>query len=368
MLGVAASLALAACGDGASTPVSDASTPVPDATVPVSDAAVDVCALASASLRLALDGVQTDADFVLRLRSFTGREFTHAVGEVRATSPFESASTSKWVTAAVILRLVDSGQLELDARPQDYLDFWTSDASSPLSRITLGSLLSFTSGLSESALCSNLGAANFETCVRSNYEANLEAPPEPGSGFYYGSTHLQVAGLMAIEATGQASWQELFAEFQSATELFTDATYDLPSESNPRLAGGMHWTTDEYLEFLDAIAHRRILSEALWDEVLSDQTAESDILYSPALEGTGEDWHYGYGFWLECTSPVYDCTGVTRISSPGAYGAYPFVDFGQEYIGVLGRQGELGTFRAGKAVLDDVSEELADWARCGDDS
>ncbi len=346
------------CGDSEPKATSDASEAV-DA-----ESSQAACTLASEALASALDEVSTDTDFVLRLRTLAGREFAHSVGTASATASVESASTSKWVTAAIILSLVERGELALDAPPQEYIEFWTSDPVDPLSRVTLAQLLSFTSGLEEAAFCSNLGAADFETCIESNYEANLVEPVEPGTAFYYGSTHMQVAGLMAMRAVGASTWGEVFTEFQSRTGLFGASRYDLPSESNPRLAGGMHWTANDYLDFLDDFAHGRLLSAALQSSMIADNTRDVAIRYSPALEGVEEDWHYGLGLWLECPSATFDCASITRVSSPGAYGAYPFLDFEEEYYGILARQGDLGTFAEGKAVLDAVAQETQAWARC----
>jgi hypothetical protein len=82
------------------------------------------------------------------------------------------------------------------------------------------------------------------------------------------------------------------------------------------------------------------------------------------LENIGEDWHYSFGFWLECQSSTFDCDGVGRISSPGAYGAYPFIDYELGYVGILAREGALGSYPEGKRVLDSVETELRDWVNC----
>ena len=55
---------------------------------------------------------------------------------------------------------------------------------------------------------------------------------------------------MAIEPSGAASWTALFDAFKTRTGLFPSAVYNLPSEDNPRLAGGMTWTAEEHLAFL----------------------------------------------------------------------------------------------------------------------
>ena len=43
-------------------------------------------------------------------------------------------------------------------------------------------------------------------------------------------------------------------------------------------------------------------------------------------------------------SVVYNCTEVTRISSPGVFGAYPYIDHEYQYYVLIARQGETGTF------------------------
>ena len=62
--------------------------------------------------------VNTDADFSLVLESFDGRRYHYARGGATPARSYESASTSKWVSAAVILSLVDRGFLSLESRPR----------------------------------------------------------------------------------------------------------------------------------------------------------------------------------------------------------------------------------------------------------
>lgn len=58
---------------------------------------------------------------------------------------------------------------------------------------------------------------------------------------------------MAIKAGNYNSWTEIFNEFKEETNLFPNSVYDLPSTTNPRLAGGMHWTANDYSDFLKAL-------------------------------------------------------------------------------------------------------------------
>ena len=320
----------------------------------------EAIAAVEAQLALQLDAYPTDADFTLLLETSDGHSFTHSIGASNATQLYESASTSKLVTAAVILHFVEQGYLDLDTRPQEVIEGWPLEGK--LSNITLAHLLSFTSGLNIDPVCINLAAADFYDCVVQILLANPNLP-EPGSSFSYGSAHMQVAGLMTIMATGLADWGEVFAEFKAATGLFPTAVYDLPSLENPRLAGGMHWRGEEYMGFLRALYQGQLFSDATLATLLNDYVQASSITNSPLLKQLGQDWHYGLGFWIECSSAQFNCVDKWRISSPGAYGAYPFIDFEASYFGLLARQGKLWSTLQGLRLMADHRELMDEWAR-----
>lgn len=314
----------------------------------------------------ALDAAAADPDvtsepnFTLALETGAGHRFVHMHGESSLSTSYESASTSKWVTAAVILDLVDQGVLALTDEPSKYLPYWAAPG------VTLAQLLSFTSGFSEEPLCLNLPKADFADCVRAAYDANVEDAPAPGSAFQYSSVHLQVAGLMAVRAANASGWGELFGAWQAKTGLFPSGAFDLPSRNNPRLAGGMHWTGAEYLQFLRALYDGKLLKGETRTAMLSSQRGDAKVVQSPTLDALGQDWAYGFGNWLECPSALgpdtFDCGSGHRNSSPGAYGAYPFIDWERHYFGMLARQGKLGTFRDGDALFGVVAADAARWA------
>src|SRR5690606_38628817 len=110
-----------------------------------------------------------------------------------------------------------------------------------LAEITLQQLLNFTSGLTEEPLCQSSPNAGFANCVLRIAERN-DKPLTPGSAYHYGSPHLQVAGLMALNAAIAAGrldagsgWGDLFADFRTTYGLFSASAYGLPSADNPRL-------------------------------------------------------------------------------------------------------------------------------------
>jgi CubicO group peptidase (beta-lactamase class C family) len=331
--------------------------------------AAELAAL-EAQIAATLDTVAVDpqitsiAELTLLLETTAGRQFAHSHGDSSASTSYESASTSKLVSAVVIMDAVDHGFLALDSKAHDLISFWSE------TQVTLRHLLSFTSGFSDAPLCLDLGVADFVNCANNIFDKNSASAKAPGTEFYYASTHLQIAGLMTMNAKSLGSWTAVFDDWKARTGLFATSVYDLPSAGNPRLAGGMHWTAEEYLAFLRALVGGRLLSSASRAELFANQRGSASVGYSPTLE-LGEDWAYGLGNWLECptatTANSFDCGSGHRNSSPGAYGAYPFIDFDDQYFGILARQGGLRTYPEGVRLFRAVEALVSRWARksCG---
>jgi hypothetical protein len=175
---------------------------------------------------------------------------------------------------------------------------------------------------------------------------------------------------MAVRARGVASWQDVFAEFQAQTGLFRTSTFDIPSLSNPRIAGGIHFKGDEYMAFLKALKNGSLLNVASMSQLLADHTASVPIVYSPIMTGIGggpglgEDWHFGYGLFHECQSATFNCAVGARVASPGALGSYPFWDRTKNYTGIVVRQGVFGTLIKGILIERSVRSLVEQWVAC----
>lgn len=311
-----------------------------------------------------LQTVETESDFSLFLERYDGQSYDFVRGGASLQKTYASASTSKLVAATVILWVVDAGLLDLKDTPQTWLPDWPLVSDPTLSNIKLHDLLTFTSGLREEPLCINFPNANFFDCVNAIGENNACNGAVPGSSFHYASGHLEVAGAMAINAGGYADWTELFDAFRAVTGLFPTSQFDLPSLYNPRLAGGMHWSGEEYINFLRACRDQQILTPALSNEALKDHTSIAAFSCSPVFEQLGEQWHYGFGFWHECSNAPFHCEAAAMISSPGAYAAYSFINYRNDFFGIIAREGDLGTFAEGLTLYRSVQSQAEARAGC----
>lgn len=298
-------------------------------------ALVDDYRLDGATLRLARDGQ------VLMRESFGG---------YRGDERVAIASASKWLSALVLGRLVERGVLGWNSRVGDYFP----EAAAAMRPITLAQLFSHTAGMDvNEAPCLSDRQTTLQAC-----SAQVLATPlvyAPGTGFAYGGNSMQVAGAMAERATGEG-WDALFiAEVVLPLGLVgTDWTAGtaLPGylpNPNPRIAGGARSTLDDYGRVVDMVlaGGRHGEEEYLRTETLAamalDRSVGLPTYYSP--EG-GRGYGYGIGQWVEDK----DAAGNTvRVSSPGAFGFTPWVDWRNGSNGVLLVRGN------GSAMRDDLT-------------
>jgi CubicO group peptidase (beta-lactamase class C family) len=255
------------------------------------------------------------------------------------------------LSGVAILRLVEDGRLSLSDNPQKYLTYWTKDPADPRSRVTLQQLLSFTSGFNQTEAdrgCISNGATTIADCAREFYDRGLATPP--GSAFSYGPAHLQIAGAMAEAVTGQSFPSIFRQQVSDVAGMSALTTYAIPSTSNPRLSGGGASTVEDYAAFLGAILGGRLLTDI--GAYTADRTAGLPVLNAPDVSTSAGEWHYGLASWHECDDAPFStrCAAARLVSSPGAYGWTPWIDFDRGYWALAAMEEGVGGSREGVAL------------------
>ncbi|MFK8052160.1 MAG: serine hydrolase domain-containing protein [Woeseiaceae bacterium] len=283
-----------------------------------------------------IEALDNDAvtDLALIVGNAAGEQFRYQKGSFDVTASYNIASASKWLTSATILTLVEQGIMDLADQPQDYLTYWTDEPSDPRSAITLAQLLSFTAGFQRSPIeggCIGEETVSLADCVAEWYAIGVDATP--GTTFHYGPVHMQVAAAMAEVATGQ-SWGEIVAQTLAAPLGANSLVFD---GNNPRASGGATANAIDYALFLEAQLTGALLP-LTFTELATERTTLLTLSSRPAaVTANNVDWHYGLGVWRECPELVWDasCTVRTLVSSPGAFGWYPWIDADEGYYAVL---------------------------------
>lgn len=255
-------------------------------------------------------------------------------GTYGANKQVPIASASKWLSALTLARLVERGVLRWESPVGEFLP----DAPVATRGITLAQLYSHTSGiLSGETDCLSNRFIDLQTCARQILAEPLVTAP--GTTFAYGGNSMQVAGAMAEVAAGR-SWDDIFIAQMvqplglTGTDWTAGAFFaGYVRNANPRVAGGARSTLEDYGRVLDMV-----LAGGLHDgqSYLGPQTLAHmavDRTLGLALGNSPEPTYgYGLGQWVEAR----DAFGATyRVSSPGAFGFTPWVDWQNGSNGVL---------------------------------
>lgn len=302
----------------------------------------DISPAPSALIMKLRDIVERDgAPGVTAMAFHKGRLLYRAdIGDIKPGAQFPVASASKWMAAALLMTLVDDGKLSLD----EPIGLRLPQFEGRSGAITLRQLLSFTSG--QGSLRGLFDIAQEARMTLSESAKRIAARPledPPGAVFKYGGPSLQVAGALAERTTGK-SWAALFRE-KLAEPLGLTHSYwtnvlepnlDPALVANPNLQAGLVTTAEDYSMFLTMIAEngsyggRQILSPTAVETLEKAQTLNATFGYLPP--GVPNKVHYALGNWCETVATDGACT---LVSSPGAYGTYPWIDRKSGLYGVF---------------------------------
>jgi CubicO group peptidase (beta-lactamase class C family) len=305
-------------------------------------------------------------------REIYNKTFTQPGKMYSADRPVPIASASKWLSAGVVMGMVDAGTWKLDDSAGKFLSYATGDKA----RMTVRQMFSMTSGIAEDGnsveddILRN-SAITMDSAVRAILALPLAT--QPGGSMAYGGRGMQTAGRCAEVASklplpsGEA-WDTLFARYVSRPlgmrlTFFTNA-------SNPGVAGNVVSSANEYKLYLQMLLNggvwngKRILSENIINEMKRDQTRGAPIVYSPYaalapfVPGVDKNTRYALGHWREVVDAA---TGnVLESSSQGAFGFSPWIDWRRNVVGVFSVQSQLRTVEPTYLRMKQIIRETLD--------
>ena len=240
------------------------------------------------------------------------------------------ASSSKWLTAALVMEFVEEGKISLDDPVAKYLPIYTSYSKK---YITIRNCLSHTTGIHAEepgikAFIQNKKYASLEDEVNSFAKREIER--NPGEMFFYSNIGLNIVGRI-LEIVSKKTFDRLMADRLLRPLKMRQTTFYLDYDKSFNPSGGALSTANDYMNFLSMILHKgmfegkRILSEKSIAEMQKIQTGTAVIKFEPAV---AQGYGYGLGEWIM----EKDAGGAgTVISSPGLFGTFPLVDYCRGY-------------------------------------
>lgn len=259
--------------------------------------------------------------------------YEQVFGTYTTTTAPPIASATKWLSAAVIMSLVEDGLIDLDEPVSTYLPQFTGLKGT----MTVRQMFSHTSGLVDDHACLSNHTITLAQCVDQIALTTLQAAP--GALFNYGGVSMHVAGRVAEVVSGQ-SWAQLFEDrIRAPLGLTSTGYYWATPDKNPMMAGGAYSTIGDYGKFLAMLlaggnaGGAQVLTAASVVEMQLDQTGDA---------AGANPRGYGLGEWRD----LVNNQGVaTQVSSAGKFGTVPWLDTTRNYYAVFMTYDELPSVR-----------------------
>ena len=281
--------------------------------------------------------------------------YQKAIGEFTAKTQAPIASSSKWLTAALVMSFVDQGKLSLDDKVSKFIPLFAKYSKG---YITIRDCLSHMTGIesepiSLKSIVERKGYANLEEEVN-DFASKKEIQSNPGLEFRYSSVGLNIAGRI-VEIVGRRGFEQLMQERITRPLMMRNTSFSSFDAVNP--SGGALSTPNDYVNFISMILNKgmfngkRVLSAASIEAMHQVRTNSSIIKYAPKMAA---GFNYGLGEWIQET----DENGkATVVSCPGLFGTWPLVDMSRDYALLIFTNGLL---KESKRELYNQVKELVD--------
>jgi CubicO group peptidase (beta-lactamase class C family) len=265
--------------------------------------------------------------------STRGRRISLYAGDYRPDTVRNIASASKWFLGMMSASVVAETDLEFTSTVASWRP---ALATKPIGAATFEQLLSFTAGAPGLAEGGGLDIAQpvdgALVPLAEKLAAN-ELAAAPGTRFAYGSWSQQVAAGWAAEVTGE-SWQALFERTIARPLGLKDSVWGglwpAPGPdgvANPVVQGGLWTSPRDMAKFVEAVAQEgRYRGKTVFPAAVV-KSLERDLIADKAkAQGTDGGRMSGFGVGIWCEGEKRPDGTCPRVSSPGAWGAYNWVD------------------------------------------
>lgn len=272
-----------------------------------------------------------------------GKEVDEVLQDYTTTTRERIASSSKWLTAALLMTYIDENKVRLTDSVGKFLPVMTKYGKGG---IKVWQCLNHTTGIKSGGLRDMLiGMKNVKTMFEAIEQiAMLPMEGTPGKYFHYSNTGLQIIAAI-IEKVSEKDFETAFKE-RIADPLEMKQT-DFGKNGVPLAAGGAYSTPEDYMNFLIMLLNdgefngKRIISKALVNEMQKNRLSRDvEMAYTP---DEANMWGYGFGEWVMdaplAVSEKKDAMPVSKrgstVSSPGLFGTFPWIDNDKKYCAFL---------------------------------
>ncbi len=260
------------------------------------------------------------------------KQFEKETGDFNAKTQAPVGSCSQWLTAAVVMALVDEGKISLDDKVSKYIPIFEKYMKS---YITIRNCLTNTTGIQDASGAMKLFQKSKYSSLEEEVDAfasKREIASNPGTEVYYSNVGPDIAGrvleIVTKKPFDRLAQEKIFRPLKMRGTSFTD---DNGGAVNP--SGGAKSTANDYMNFLIMILNKgtfegkRVLSEKSVEEMETMQFGQLPVKFMPK-EASG--WHQGLGVWMQEPGGKEKILGSLNLS-----GTWPFIDRCRNYAAIL---------------------------------
>ncbi len=256
--------------------------------------------------------------------------YQKALGTFKPTMPASIGESSQWLTAALVMMLVEEGKLSLDDNVGKYLPIFPKWMKG---YVTIRHCLSHTTGIEtdKAGATKIFQKKNFTTLEEEvNYYAEKRGiATNPGIWFQYNQMGSSIAGRV-LEVITKKKFDRLIQEklLRPLNMRFTSFS-NYTSAISP--ADGAKSTAIDYMNFVSMLLNKgkfngkQILSEVSVNELLKIQTGTALNKFTPPFM---MGFNYGLGSWIENK----EATVVNCVSQNSPF---VWIDFCRGYACIL---------------------------------
>jgi CubicO group peptidase (beta-lactamase class C family) len=280
--------------------------------------------------------------------------YSKSAGEFNPKTQAPIASCSKWLTAALIMVLVDEGKISLDDRISKWLPVFSKYSKG---YITIRQCLGHLTGIESEPvrLASILQRSRYNSLEEevTDFATKKEIAANPGLEFRYSNIGLNIAGRIA-EIVSRKGFEQAIQEKLLRPLQMRNTSFSSLNAVNP--SGGAISTPNDYMNFLSMLLNKgmfngkRILSEQSIALMHTPQTTAAMIRYAPKV---ASGFSYGMGEWIQETN---ENGTATVVSCPGLFGTWPLIDQCRGYASIIFTKGFLNEEK--REVYTDIKKTI----------
>lgn len=251
--------------------------------------------------------------------------YKRELGSFNSKTVAPVASASKWLTAALVMKMVEEGKISLDDKVSDYITVYETYGKG---FITIRHCLSHFTGIEAGKKIFKKKKFNTLQEEVESFAKN-EIRTNPGTDFHYDEMGLNIAGRI-MEIVGKKRFDLLIRQKLFIPLGMRKTTFSTLDGSALDPSGGARSTADDYMQFLKMMLNngkhngQQFLSEESMSELKKIQTTPEQIIHAPE---SAHGFSYALGSWA-----IEEKDGnATVLASPGFYGTWPMVSWSKGY-------------------------------------